>query len=120
MADVLDQVTTIVRILCAYRGITPAELGLEIGMSRQTMSNKMRCHTRFTLEEVVALADALDVDPKVWFAEPDQALEYLKPQSPKGGDFRTGRTIGDAAATVSAEQEGAAGAELKVLADAAA
>jgi transcriptional regulator with XRE-family HTH domain len=118
MADVLDQVTTIVRILCAYRGITPAELGLEIGMSRQTMSNKMRCHTRFTLEEVVAMADALDVDAKVWFAEPDQALDYLKPRPKKDGDFRTGSsqyTVGDQDVTLGSDQDQMAVAELKVL-----
>lgn len=92
MGNVIDQVSHITRTLCAYRGISPSALGLRIGLTRQTMSNKMSGKTPFALAEIVAMAEELDVDPKVWFDEPEKALSYLKPRSApkKGGDFRTG------------------------------
>lgn len=78
MAEVLEQVGFIVRILCTFRGMSLAELSAEVGFTRQTMSNKLNGHTKFTFDEILGLADALDVDPRVWFDDPENALSYLR------------------------------------------
>lgn len=91
-----ENVPTIVRVLCAYRGLSVSELAGSVGYSTQVMSNRMTGRVEFGLKDILAISEHLKVDMDVWADAPENALHHLRdtPQSTSTDDrdpgFRTG------------------------------
>jgi transcriptional regulator with XRE-family HTH domain len=88
MSDLREDIPRIIRTLTGYHHMTLAELGRQIGLSGTRMSEKMHGRSPFTVEQIGAMAEALDVDPGVWFDEPENALLYLRRPEPESQNWK--------------------------------
>lgn len=84
----LNRINTILRVLLGYRNLTMAELAGRLGMKAYNMSNRVTGRAPFTVADLRQMAEVLDVEPGVWFDEPENVFQYLKKQPQP--DFRTG------------------------------
>ncbi|MDQ1429202.1 MAG: hypothetical protein QOK39_2678 [Acidimicrobiaceae bacterium] len=94
--DELDAVrmqgADVLREIKRYRRLTDAELGLRVGLSRQTTWTYSKGLTRLEIGIIVRFADALDVAPEVFFMTPDEALAWTIEHRPNGPARRPERT----------------------------
>lgn len=78
-----EQLATTIRVLCGYHGISVADLARRIGTNPHYLSNRMLGKIRWNSGDLRQMADALDVEPAVWFDAPENALKYLRTGSSK-------------------------------------
>jgi len=65
--DVDKNIATVLKALCAIRGVTLAQLAADHGMSPSAIHERMSGKRRFTAAEVAAFARYLDVKPGKFF-----------------------------------------------------
>lgn len=59
-------------------------------MTEQKFSDRMNGRSKFTLDEVEAMARVLGFGPGVWFDEPEAVMSYLEAAKRGGADPKTG------------------------------
>lgn len=72
-----DRVKTNVDAIMRYQGLSQLEVGRRIGMKRSSVQAKIRRTTKFTIDELVEVAHALDVPITLLLAEPHAALRWI-------------------------------------------
>jgi len=65
--DVDRNIATVIRALCAIRGVPQTKVAADLGMSTSALRERMSGKRRFTAAEVAAFARYLDVKPGKFF-----------------------------------------------------
>lgn len=72
-----DQARLVLRQLMSYRGLSGAEIARAVGVSRQMIHEKLAGKSRVSLQDIVDLCHVLNVEPQVFFMDPDAALRWV-------------------------------------------
>lgn len=77
-----DRARLVLRHVMGYRGMTGAELGRRVGVTRETVSAKMKGSSILSISDLHRFAEALDIEPQVFFLEPDDAVRWVLDNAP--------------------------------------
>lgn len=84
-----DNVTLIVRTLLAYRGRQQADLAEYLGMDTGSVSRALNGKRKWTLDDLVSMADFFDVSAALFFEDPHTLIRAANtphgPEDPDGG-----------------------------------
>ena len=70
-AEARRDIPKVIRLLLAVSGTRAKDLGEALGVSEQSMSERLTGKTRISSEEIAACALFFDVDPGVFYRDPD-------------------------------------------------
>lgn len=77
-----EQARLVLDALMRYRRITGAEMSRRVGLTRQSLHDKLRGKNRVSLNDVSRFAEVLGVEPAVFFSDPDGAVRWVLDHSP--------------------------------------
>lgn len=92
-----DNVVRIVRTLLAHRGQQQADLATHLGMDSGTMSRALNGKRRWTIEDLVAVAEFFSISPALFFEDSESLISATRTRrDPQEGEISkdiTGREI---------------------------
>lgn len=81
----MENVSRVIAALCGLRRMNQTELGRHLGVGQGAISDKINNHVRWSVWDLIRVAEALDVPVEMLFGDPDDLL--------RTGSFATLRAL---------------------------